>query len=318
MAPILLVEELSVRYRTERGEVRALEELSFELERGKSMAIVGESGSGKTTIGLTLMRSLPPNASIVSGRVIMDGVDVLSIGIEEFRKRFSWKVISMVFQNAMNALNPVVKVGEQIVEPLVVSGSIPRSEAVRRGEELLEMVRLSRSIYHRYPHELSGGMKQRVMIAMALAMNPRIVIFDEPTSALDVTIQAQIVNLIKDLIDQLDLTVLFITHDIALATEVADEVLVMYAGQAVELGPMEEVVSNPMHPYTEMLLSCVPDVRRSSRPSFIPGSPPDLIDPPKGCRFHPRCPYAMERCRSEEPPLVMPEGRVRVRCWLRC
>ncbi|MEM0445470.1 MAG: ABC transporter ATP-binding protein [Nitrososphaerota archaeon] len=314
----LRVEDLKVYYMTEKGYVRAVDEVSFNLSKGESLAIVGESGSGKSTLGMTLIRALPKNASIVSGRAYIFGDEILSISLQDFRRKFSWRLISMVFQGAMNSLNPVLKVGDQVAEPLIYSGGLPKEEARRRATETIETVGLPREFYNRYPHELSGGMKQRIVIAMALVMNPQILILDEPTSALDVTIQAQIINLIKDLIDKLGLSVIFITHDLALASDIADRIMVMYGGQIMELGSTDRVLGEgPKHPYTEKLLSSIPRLRGEGMPDFIPGRPPDLSSPPPGCRFHPRCPYVFDRCMKEEPPLFNINSTHLVKCWLR-
>jgi oligopeptide/dipeptide ABC transporter ATP-binding protein len=315
---ILRVEDLKVHYSTPKGHVRAVDGVSFTLNRGESLAVVGESGSGKTTLGLTLMRALPRNAEIVSGRVMLDDKDILSMGLEDFRRAYSWRIISMVFQGAMNSLNPVLKVGDQVAEPLIFKGGLPRDEARKVAEEFIELVGMPRAFYDRYPHELSGGMKQRIVVAMALVMRPQILILDEPTSALDVTIQAQIINLVKDLIDNLGLSVIFITHDVALASDVADRMAVMYGGEIVELGVLEHVLGGaPKHPYTEKLLASLPRLRGDNVPEFIPGRPPDLSSPPPGCRFHPRCPYVFDKCRVEAPPLFESNGSHLVKCWLR-
>lgn len=313
----LSVEGLKVYYNTEKGAVRAVDDVSFDLARGESLAVVGESGSGKSTLGLSLIRALPKNATVVSGRVFIDGEETLSLSLQDFRRRYSWKVISMVFQGAMNSLNPVLKVGDQVAEPLIYSGSADKDEARRRAMDIIEMVGLPREFYHRYPHELSGGMRQRVAIAMSLVMNPKILILDEPTSALDVTIQAQIMNLVKDLMERLGLSVIFITHDLALASDIADRIMVMYGGQIMELGSIERVIGEaPKHPYTEKLLASIPRLRSEGIPEFIPGRPPDLSSPPPGCRFHPRCPYAFDKCKSEEPPLFNVGGGHLSKCWL--
>jgi peptide/nickel transport system ATP-binding protein len=264
------------------------------------------------------MRALPRNANIVSGRIFLNDEDTLSLSAEEFRKKYSWSVISMVFQGAMNSLNPVLKVGEQVAEPLIYKGGLTREEAKKVAEEFIELVGMPREFYNRYPHELSGGMRQRIVIAMALVMKPQILILDEPTSALDVTIQAQIINLVKDLIDSLKLSVVFITHDVALASDVSDRIAVMYGGQIVELGLLEQVLGDyPIHPYTEKLLASLPRLRGDNVPEFIPGRPPDLASPPPGCRFHPRCPYAFDKCRVEDPPLFRQDSGHLVKCWLR-
>ncbi len=315
---ILRVEDLRVYYSTPKGYVRAVDGVSFSLLRGESIAVVGESGSGKTTLGLTLMRALHGNANIVSGKIVLNGEETLSLSTEEFRKKYSWKVISMVLQGALNSLNPVLKVGEQIAEPLVYRSGMSRLDARKIAEEFIEMVGMPRDFYNRYPHELSGGMRQRIVIAMALVMKPQILILDEPTSALDVTIQAQIINLVKDLIDSLKLSVIFITHDVALASDVSDRIAVMYGGQIVELGQLDQILGGfSIHPYTEKLLASLPRLREDNVPEFIPGRPPDLTSPPPGCRFHPRCPYVFDKCYVEDPPLFRQDSGHLVKCWLR-
>ncbi len=315
---ILRVEKLKVYYSTPKGHVRAVDDVSFSLQRGESLAVVGESGSGKTTLGLTLMRALPRNANIVSGKIFLNGEDTLSLSVGEFRKKYSWKVISMVLQGAMNSLNPVLKVGDQVAEPLIYKMGLSREDAKKIAEEFIELVGMPRDFYNRYPHELSGGMRQRIVIAMALVMKPQILILDEPTSALDVTIQAQIINLVKDLIDNLKLSVIFVTHDVALASDVSDRIAVMYGGQIIELGRLDQVLGdNPAHPYTEKLLASLPRLRGDNVPEFIPGRPPDLVFPPPGCRFHPRCPYVFDKCRVEDPPLFRQDSDHLVKCWLR-
>lgn len=318
MSSTLSVEGLKVYYTTDKGTVRAVDDVSFNLARGESLAVVGESGSGKSTLGLALIRALPRNASIVSGRVYIDGEETLSLSLQDFRRRYSWRVISMVFQGAMNSLNPVLKVGDQVAEPLIYTGSLSKEEARRQAMDYIEMVGLPREFFYRYPHELSGGMRQRIAIAMALVMNPRILILDEPTSALDVTIQAQIINLVKDLMERLGLSVIFITHDLALASDIADKIMVMYGGQVMELGSISRVLGEaPKHPYTEKLLASIPKLRGEGIPEFIPGRPPDLSSPPPGCRFHPRCPYAFDKCFTDEPPLFNIGSGHLVKCWLR-
>ena len=222
----------------------------------------------------------------------------------------------MVFQGAMNSLNPVLKVGHQVAEPFLVGNKGQKKQARERVLELFELVRLPEEIFHRYPHELSGGMKQRVMIAMSLILNPSLVILDEPTSALDVSIQAQMMNLLKNLKRDLRISFIFITHDIALASDLCDRIAVMYAGEIVEIGGAEEMLVTPRHPYTQKLLNSIPRLRSKEVPQFIPGAPPDLANPPPGCRFHPRCPFAFEPCDGESPPnFTVKEGH-EARCWL--
>jgi oligopeptide/dipeptide ABC transporter ATP-binding protein len=312
---LLDVADLRMRYRAPRGAVRAVDGVSFSIEAGEVLGIIGESGSGKTSLALTIMRLLPPNAVGFEGTVRVDGVDLATLSDDEFRRRVRWREIAMVFQGAMNALNPVLRVGRQITEPLVLHGT-PADEARRRAERLLERVGLGAEAARRYPHELSGGMRQRVVIAMALALDPRLVILDEPTSALDASIQAQIMNLLKTLKWELGLSMLFITHDVALASDLADRLAVVHGGEVREEGSAEAVLTNPLDPYTQGLLASIPRLRGPDRPRFLTGAPPDLADPPPGCRFQPRCPQAFAPCASRHPPLLEVRAGQRARCWL--
>jgi len=313
---ILDVRNLYLSYRTARGELVAVNNVSFSLDQGEALGIVGESGSGKTSLANALMKLVPPNTLRYSGDVVIDGINIMRLSEEEMRKSIRWRKIAMVFQGAMNSLNPVLTVGFQVAEPLLVHEKIDKKEAMKRVSKVFSLVGLSEQFINRYPHELSGGMKQRVLIAMALILNPKILILDEPTSALDVMIQAQIMNLLKDLKKELGIAMILITHDVALASDLCDEIAVMYAGEIMELGKAEQVLLEPKHPYSEKLIKSVP-VLRGNRPlEFIPGAPPDLVKPPSGCRFHPRCPYAMDICKKEEPPPTeLNDGRF-VKCWL--
>jgi oligopeptide/dipeptide ABC transporter, ATP-binding protein, C-terminal domain len=263
--------------------------------------------------------------SLVDGEVYLEGKEVLHIPESEFRREVRWKKIAMVPQASMNALNPVIKIGDQMIEPLLLQGT-GKEEALKMAMDALEAVGLPRDIVNRYPHQLSGGMKQRVIIAMSIMAHPRIVILDEPTSALDVITQANIMNLLKKLKWEFKLSYIFITHDLALASELADAVAIMYAGKIVEIGGAEDIYQNPSHPYTQGLISSVPTLRVDKSLSFIPGEVPSLINPPPGCRFHPRCPYYRDRdylkglCDAKEPPGVKVEGKSSrthlVHCWL--
>ena len=315
--PLLEVNDLRLAYLTDRGLLWAVDGTSFSLEPGQALGVVGESGSGKSSLALALMRLLPRNAHGPEGRVLMDGVEVLSLGEEEFRRRFRGNVISMGFQGAMNSLNPVMRVGHQIAEPLLLDGETSKQDAYARVRDMLERVGLPAAVFGRYPHELSGGMKQRVVIAMALVRDPALVVLDEPTSALDVSVQAQIMNLLKQLKRELGLSLIFITHDLALASDVCDFIAVVYGGCIVEMGGIEEVLLNPSHPYTEKLLASAPKLRAGSHPEFIPGAPPDLLDLPRGCRFSPRCSHAMDRCFTDDPPAFNLTPTHTARCWLR-
>lgn len=310
----LVVNDLRLYYSSSRGVVRAVDDVSLEVERGTALAIVGESGCGKSSLAAAIMRLLPKNVHTYSGEILLDGVNIVDVPEEEFRQRYRWRRIAMVFQGAMNALNPVIDVGRQIAEPLEIHQGLSRREALERSVEALRVVKLPEYVARRYPHELSGGMKQRVVIAMALIMKPDLLILDEPTSALDVITQASVMNLLKRLKEELEMTYIFITHDIALASEIADRIGVLYAGRLIELGSAEQVILDPKHPYSQKLIASIPSLRGEKKLEYIPGSPPDLVNPPSGCRFHPRCPYVMEICREEPSEIVM-EGR-HVKCWL--
>lgn len=313
--PLLEVRNLSVNYITMRGVVKALDRVSFDLDENETIAVVGETGSGKSTIAKAIVRVLEENARITGGEVIFEGVDVLKLSEEEFRRSYRWVKVAMVPQGSMNSLNPVLRVMDQMIEPLVLRG-VPKVDAIKIAGEALESVGLPKDTLNRYPHQLSGGMKQRVIIAMAIQARPKLVILDEPTSALDVMTQANIMNLLKRLKREFKLSYIFITHDLALASELADKVLVLYAGRVAELGSADLVYTDPKHPYTQGLMTSVPTLREDKKLSFIPGEVPSLINPPSGCRFHPRCPYVMDICRREDPPMIdLKDGR-KVACWL--
>tara|TARA_B100002003_G_scaffold126991_1_gene117302 strand:+ start:282 stop:1247 length:966 start_codon:yes stop_codon:yes gene_type:complete len=313
---ILDVQDIKLYYQSTRGAVRAVDNISFKLEKGEALGIVGESGSGKTSLSLALMRVLPSNIDTSEGKVVLDGNDITQLSEEEFRKQIRWNNISMVFQGAMNSLNPVLKVGHQVAEPMLLEKTIDKKEAYKKTEDLLEMVGLSKEVFNRYAHELSGGMKQRVMIASALILNPRLVILDEPTSALDVSIQSQIMNLLKRLKKEFDISMIFITHDIALSSDLCDKLAVLYAGEIIEKGTSEQMFGKSKHPYTQLLLASIPGLKKDIPPKFIPGAPPDLTSPPTGCRFHPRCPYRFDPCDKKSPPSFKIEKGHLSRCWL--
>ncbi|MGC8605951.1 MAG: ABC transporter ATP-binding protein [Vulcanisaeta sp.] len=322
---LLEVKRAKLYYMTTKGVVKAVDDVSFELGEGETLAIVGESGSGKSTLAKLLVRVWERNVSLVEGEVYLDGKEILHISEEEFRKEVRWRKIAMVPQASMNALNPVIKIGDQMIEPLLLQGT-GRDEALKMAMDALEAVGLPRDIVNRYPHQLSGGMKQRVIIAMSIMAHPKIVILDEPTSALDVITQANIMNLLKKLKWEFKLSYIFITHDLALASELADSVAIMYAGKLVEIGGAEDIYGNPSHPYTQGLISSVPTLRVDKTLSFIPGEVLSLINPPPGCRFHPRCPFYKDRdylrglCDAKEPPMIELKGnasrRHLVACWL--
>ena len=315
-ATLLEVEDLQVRFRLASGSVKAVDGVSFRLDDGEALGIAGESGCGKTTTALSLVRLLPPNAMIRSGSVKLYGIDLVP-KTEQQLLRYRWREISIVFQGAMNALNPVRRIGDQIAEPIEVRLGQPRQAARHRAAELLDLVGIPKQRASAYPHELSGGMRQRAMIAMALACDPALVIGDEPTTALDVMVQAQILELLERLRRDLGLSLMLITHDLSVIAETCDRVLVMYAGMIAEEGPVAKVFREPRHPYTRKLLAAFPSIRSARRTlDVIPGSLPDLRKPPPGCRFAPRCEHAMPICSEEVPPEVrFPDG-VRVACHL--
>ena len=302
---ILEVRNLSVNYLTEQGAaLRAVEDLSFSLEQGRSLGLVGESGCGKTTAMLGLLRLLPAEGRIVSGEVQYKGVDLLRLSEREMLP-YRWNKISIVFQGAMNALNPVRKVGDQIAEPIMHHEAVDKKAAHQRVGELLEMVGIIPEMARQYPHQYSGGMRQRAMIAMALACSPDILIADEPTTALDVMIQAQILNLLQKLQQELELAIILVTHDLGVVAEICDDVLVMYGGKMAEYASADAIYNESLHPYTQRLLQAFPDIDNpASDLASIPGYPPPLDALPPGCRFEPRCHCKSDICAVESPPLV--------------
>uniref|UniRef100_A0A7C4F980 Nickel import system ATP-binding protein NikD n=1 Tax=Thermofilum pendens TaxID=2269 RepID=A0A7C4F980_THEPE len=312
---LLRVQDLWVRYRTRRGVVEALSGVSLSVEEGEVLGVVGESGSGKSTLGLAIIRLLPGSAE-VRGSVLLNGKDLMSLPEEELR-RIRGREVSMVFQDPYSSLNPVMRIGDHFVELMMEHGAAAtREEALEIAGELLERLGVPRSRLNDYPHQLSGGQRQRVAIGLALALKPRLVIADEITTALDALVERQIIDLVKEIKREYKTSMLFITHNMGLVAEVADRVAVLYAGRLAELGEVHEVVSNPLHPYTEALLRSVPRIGGSKDLKPIPGEPPDMRNPPPGCRFHPRCPLATDRCRRKEPPLVERGGRL-VACHVR-
>jgi oligopeptide/dipeptide ABC transporter ATP-binding protein len=312
--PLLKVEDVCLYFRATNGVVRAVEDVSFELGRGQSLAIIGESGCGKTSLARAILRLLPRNVDTYTGRVFMDGTDLMKLSDERFRSDVRWVKISMVAQAAMNSLNPVLRVGHQVAEPLLLDHRATKQEAMARAREVFRIVGVPPAFLERYAFELSGGMRQRAIIAMALVANPVLVILDEPTSALDVLTQANIMNALKKIKKELGLSFIFITHDIATSSELADEVVCMYAGQLVEHSKAERFYRQPLHPYAQKLMASVPTLRVHKKPEFITGQPPSLLNPPQGCRFAARCPKRFERCQ-QEPPLFV-HGDEMVKCWL--
>ena len=287
--PLLSVRDLKVQYMTATSAVRAVDGVSFDIAPGEVLGLAGESGSGKSTIAQSLLRILNPPAVIAGGSIRFQGRDILAMSDSEL-EQFRWQDLSMVFQSAMNALNPVMTVGDQIVDTIVSHRAMNESRAWKRAEELFSIVGIDPSRLKSYPHELSGGMRQRAVIAIALALQPPMMIMDEPTTALDVVVQKEIMQQIQDLKEQMGFSILFITHDLSLLVEVSDRIAIMYAGQIVEMAPAREIYDRPLHPYTRGLLNSFPALTGpKERVSGIPGSPPDMSAPPSGCRFHPRC-----------------------------
>jgi oligopeptide/dipeptide ABC transporter ATP-binding protein len=314
---LLEVRDLAVEFTLGDGRVaRAVDGISFDVDAGEAVGLVGESGCGKTTTALAITRLLPPNGRIAGGSVRLAGEEISGLSVEDFRRR-RWTDVSIIFQGAMNALNPVRRVGEQVAEPVLLhEPGLSRNAAMARAAELFELVGISPDRTREYPHQFSGGMRQRVMIAMALACEPKLLIADEPTTALDVTIQAQILDLIRAIQERTQTAVLLITHDLGVVAEMAEDVVVMYAGRVVEHGTVEEVLLRPRHPYTEGLLTSIPSKgMRGQRLNVIKGSVPNPFNMPKGCNFAPRCPYRFEPCDDLDPRADEGEGPP-VACWL--
>jgi peptide/nickel transport system ATP-binding protein len=315
--PILDVKNLIMNYETKSGMVSAVEDVSFTLPKGHSLGLVGESGCGKTSVALTLMRLTANNARVLGGEVKLDGENLLELSDEEMRQR-RWDDISMVFQGAMNSWNPVYTVGSQIREAMDLHWDPKPSAAEARAktEELFRLVGLNPDMIDRYPHEFSGGMKQRAVIAMALSCDPKLIIADEPTTALDVIVQEQILEELRKIQHDLGMSIIYISHDIAVIAEITDLMGVMYAGKLVESGKTADIFERPRHPYSWLILSSTPSItgpRRQLAP--LKGEPPNLLDPPTGCRFHPRCPFATQQCVDEEPPLEEVVAGHSIACW---
>lgn len=315
---LLEVRGLRVYYYTPRGVVRAIDGVDIYVERGESLCIVGESGSGKSTLGLSIAGLIEPPGRVVDGEVIFDGEVIVS---SRFVRTYGYlgRRITMIFQDPRAALNPVMRIGDQIAEALVHSKGVEYGMARERALELLRSVEIPDPdrVVNSYPHELSGGMAQRVVIAIAISTEPDLIIADEPTSALDVTVQAQILRLLKRLVREGGKSLIFITHDLSVAMEICDRVAIMYAGKIVEEGSIKAIIEKPLHPYTIALLGSIPRMgSKRSRLSAIPGEPPDMGSPPRGCRFHPRCPSRFQPCDRSEPPLIQYIDGRRVACFL--
>jgi len=303
------VAELTTKYQTSKGQVHALSNVTFSLEKGESIGIAGESACGKSTLGLSLIRMIQ-GGKITSGKVTFDEESILDLTESKFDDEYRWKKISMVFQGAMNSLDPVYTIKQQFVEVLKEHNYDGDSEKLILDS--INSVNLDDSVLKKYPHELSGGMKQRIIIAMALLLKPKFVIADEPTTALDVLIQAQIVNLLKKLKKD-GMSIMLITHDLAILSEIADKIGIMYGGKMIELGSSNDIYKNPKHPYTKGLLESIPTLH-GGKPKYIKGNPPNLLSPKEGCKFYDRCPEAMEKCKQDPPRFKTDSGYVM--CWL--
>lgn len=313
---LLRVDNLCTYYLTRKGTVKAVDGVTFNVNEGEAFGLAGESGCGKTTTALSIMKLLPSLARIVDGEIYFERKGIVGLNEEEMRE-LRWKNISIVFQGAMNALNPVLTVGRQIVDAIQAHEEVRKQEAWERAGDLLELVGISRERIKEYSHEFSGGMRQRVMIAMALSCNPKFLIADEPVTALDVIIQAQILNLIKDLRERLHLSIMLITHDLSVIADICDKAAIMYAGKIVESSDVKTIFKKPAHPYAQLLIKAFPSLKGEKRElETIPGAPPKLINPPAGCRFHLRCPYAKAICRKEEPKFIAIENGHYAACHL--
>ncbi len=316
--PLLQVENLTVTYETRQGPVRAVDNVSFTLHRGEVLGLVGESGCGKSTLGMALLRMVRPPGRITSGRMLFQGRDLLQLSNEEMRQ-LRGRHISMVFQDPMTSLNPLQRIGDHIVETIRVhEPQVSRQEAWERAAQLIQRLGISPDRLKDYPHQLSGGMRQRIMIGIGLALNADLIIADEPTTSLDVIVEAQFLDLLRELRDEFNLTMVLITHNIGVVAELADRVAVMYAGRMAEIGPVHDVFHNTLHPYTRGLLASVPSIRLEDGLELetLSGAPPSLLEPPTGCRFHPRCPQAKPVCREAAPPWQEVRPAHGTACWL--
>lgn len=311
---LLTIKDLVLYFRTARGPVKAVDKVNFELGFKEAVVVLGESGCGKTSLAKALLRLLPRNVDTYSGQIILDGQDTMTLSDEEYRQQIRWVRMSMVPQAAMNSLNPVLRVGDQVAEPMMVHHGVKKEEALAQAKKMFQHVGVPVDFLTRYAFELSGGMRQRVAIAMSLVTAPSLIVLDEPTSALDVLTQANIFNVLKRIKKELEISFILITHDIATSSELADRVAVMYAGQIIEASDAMRFFTEPLHPYSQMLMASVPRLRGDKEPIFITGQPPSLLDPPKGCRFADRCLQRFEKC-DQEPPVFEKQDRL-VKCWL--
>jgi oligopeptide/dipeptide ABC transporter ATP-binding protein len=317
MADVLVsIRNLDVHYHTRMGVVKALDKVSLDIERGQLIGLVGESGCGKSTLGFAILRLIPPPGRIVGGSILFDGEELLDKD-GEYMRQIRGKRISMVFQDPMTSLNPLQRIGDHLVETITTHESVSKQEAWKRAEELVDRLGISPSRLSDYPHQFSGGMRQRIMISLALALDSDLIIADEPTTSLDVIVEAQILDLLKELKAAYNMTLMLITHNMGIVAELVDRVAVMYAAKIVEVADALDLFANPLHPYTQGLLKSIPNIKLLDQEfEIMKGSPPDLIDPPTGCRFHPRCLHAMDICSEVDPPLKHVENGTMVACHL--
>lgn len=312
------IKDLSVTYHTRIGPVSAVDHISFGIQKGEILGLVGESGCGKSTLGKALLRMIDPPGEISSGQIIFGNENIMEFSDEQMRD-FRGRRISMIFQDPMTSLNPVQRIDEHVIEAIQVhEKSTNRKDALSRTETLLERLGIGADRLISYPHQLSGGMRQRVMTGIGLVLNAELIVADEATTSLDVIVEAKLADQLREIRDELGITLLMITHNIALVAEMADRIAVMYAGHMIEIGDIEEVFAKPLHPYTQGLLASVPNIRFDNQKELykMPGEPPNLTHPPSGCRFHPRCPQAMPLCSKMEPPVIELDNARFTKCWL--
>ncbi len=315
---LVAIKDLSVTYQTRIGPVSAVDHISLDIIKGEILGLVGESGCGKSTLGKALLRMIDPPGEISSGQIIFDNENIMAYDDEKIRD-FRGRRISMIFQDPMTSLNPVQRVDEHLIEAIQVhKKDITREKALSRTKSLMERLGIGADRLNNYPHQLSGGMRQRVMTGIGLVLNAELIVADEATTSLDVIVEAKLADQLKELRDELGITLLMITHNIALVAEIADRISVMYAGHMIEIGDIEAVFAKPMHPYTQGLLASVPNISSGTHDSLykMPGEPPNLSHPPSGCRFHPRCPKALPVCSKHEPSLIKSEDSRLIKCWL--
>ncbi|MGB2983978.1 MAG: ABC transporter ATP-binding protein [Candidatus Bipolaricaulia bacterium] len=312
---LLQVSDLYLYFKTIQGAVQAVDGISFEMARDEALAVIGESGCGKTSLIRAILRLLPRNVHTYKGSVVLLDTDIMKLSEERFRTNVRWRRMSLVAQAAMNALNPVIRVGDQVCEPLIVHQGLSKKVALAQAAEVFHLVGVSADFLNRYAFELSGGMRQRAILAMALITKPDLVVLDEPTSALDMLTQANIMNVLKGIKRDLQQSFIFITHDVATTSELSDRGVVMYAGHIVEISNAEQFYLNPFHPYSQKLMASVPTLKVRKELEFIPGQPPSLLNPPTGCRFAERCHRRFDMCEQEPPMFALDDGR-QVKCWL--